>query len=79
MVKINFDKITESWQKNLVDEYQVLDERIVKLTTALDNYGFEEKVGGKEYKLLTSQLNVMNEYETILEERLIDLGLATKE
>lgn len=79
MVKINFDKITESWQKNLVDEYQVLDERIVKLTTALNTAGFKEKVGETQYKLLTSQLKVMNEYETILEERLVDLGLATKE
>lgn len=79
MIKINFDKITESWQKCLIDEYQVLDERIVKLSTALNTEGFKEKVGEKQFELLTAQLKAMNEYESILEDRLIDLGLAERE
>lgn len=79
MIKINFDKITESWQKNLVDEYQILDEHVVNLTTALDSADFKEKVGEVQYELIVNQLKAMNEYETILEDRLINIGLATRE
>ena len=79
MIKINFDKITESCQKNLVDEYQILDEHVVNLTTALDSADFKEKVGEVQYELIVNQLKAMNEYETILEDRLINIGLATRE
>lgn len=78
MIKINFDKITESWQKNLIDEYQILDEHVVNLTTALKSADFKEKVGETQYELMVNQLKAMNEYETIIEDRLIDLGLATR-
>lgn len=78
MIKINFDKITESWQKNLIDEYQILDEHVLNLTTALNSADFKKKVGETQYELMVNQLKAMNEYETIIEDRLIDLGLATR-
>ena len=75
MSKFNFNIITESWQKCLVDEYQVLSERIATLNESLEGDGFINKVGETQYNLLLKQKDAMLSYEKVLEERMIDLKI----
>lgn len=74
MSKSKFN-VTELWQKRLVDEYQVLNERLITLNKALKSDGFINKVGETQYNLLLKQKDVMSSYLRVLEERLIDLKI----
>lgn len=75
MKKINFDIVTEDWQKRLIDEYNILYERLSKLKKALETEGFSTKVGKKQFTLMAKQCEGMKIYFSALEERMFDLEL----
>lgn len=54
-------------------EVEELYSKINKLNLFLNQEDVEVKVGAKQFKLLSLQLRVMNDYACILEERIRDL------
>ena len=52
----------EDFQKRMLDEHSELKDRLTKLNAALAKYGFREKVGDYQYKLMKEQAQGMEMY-----------------
>ena len=50
----------EDFQKRMLDEHSELKDRLTKLNAALAKYGFREKVGDYQYKLMKEQAQGMD-------------------
>lgn len=61
---------TTAYDRILLEKEQ-LDERIVKLNNFLGNPDCLDKVGKKQYDLMTHQLSVMEDYSDILNKRIL--------
>lgn len=62
--------MTTAYERILLEKEQ-LDERVVKLNSFLGNPDCLNKVGKKQYDLMTRQLSVMEEYSDILNKRIL--------
>lgn len=60
----------------MLNELRELEERKIKLLSALNEPDFEEKVGTKQYCLMRWQYMAMHSYHEALLERCVDLGIA---
>jgi hypothetical protein len=66
----------EDWEKRLVAEYHELTERIKKLDAAINNTRDFARLNSKQTSLLRVQSAAMKTYQSILMERMIDIGIA---
>lgn len=65
----------EDYQRRLINEFCVLRNRIEALRDAFAKDDFKETVGNNQFNLMKQQLNAMEEYYNILDQRIADLDL----
>lgn len=76
----------QDFETRLVEEENELRERIDKLGNSLFKEGgfdlnmeFYEKVGSYQFVLMLRQLDAMVQYQTVLRQRIDDLGIVMEE
>lgn len=65
----------DKYQKELLVEFNELKKRLDSLNTNLKTYGYCEKVGDYQFKLMKKQALGMEMYYNALSERLKDIGI----
>ena len=65
----------EDFQKRMLNEYSELKDRWTKLNAALAKYGFREKVGDYQFKLMKEQAQGMEMYLKALTARMKDMNI----
>lgn len=74
-MKIISKNVSEEWHKILIDEYQILIDRLNKLNKKLALDEFKAMVGEKQFELMEKQSEGMTIYANALKERMIALKL----
>lgn len=74
-MKIISKNVSEEWHKILIDEYQILIDRLNKLNKKLALDEFKSMVGEKQFELMEKQSEGMTIYANALKERMIALKL----
>lgn len=74
-MKIISKNVSEEWHKRLIDEYQILIDRLNKLNKKLALDEFKSMVGEKQFELMEKQSEGMTIYANALKERMIALKL----
>lgn len=75
--EVNQDTVVKDkpdYIKRLIEEYKDLGDKRAKLVEAFGKPDFKDKVGEYQYQLLIEQLQAMDRYYSILQERLYNLG-----